>query len=156
MSSVGRDDCTLFGRVRRNQNRECGARWSPPSDRLWQTDFRTWQECAHAILRSDSGLNSLRLPDGNDWAHGFMRGTLMRHDGWLELVNDEEQGGCMVPIFMLHYEHEFSLQLSHQMWGLTITLGRRPRERQELIIPPVCLRARNSSWADRPMTVERP
>jgi len=30
----------------------------------------------------------------------------MRHDGWLELVNDEEQGGCMVPIFMLHYEHD--------------------------------------------------
>jgi uncharacterized protein len=43
---------------------------------------------------------------GNDWAHGFMRGTLMRHDGWLELVNDEEQAGCMVPIFMLHYEHD--------------------------------------------------
>jgi uncharacterized protein len=30
----------------------------------------------------------------------------MRHDGWAELVEDEEQGGCMVPIFMLHYEHD--------------------------------------------------
>jgi uncharacterized protein len=123
--------------------------------------MRHWNTIA-GTLNKDEVYGPILLQDengvahGNDWAHGFMRGTLMRHDGWLELVNDEEQGGCMVPIFMLHYEHEFSLQLSHQMWGLTITLGRRPRERQELIIPPVCLRARNSSWADRPMTVERP
>ena len=103
------------------------------------------------LLQDENGV-----AHGNDWAHGFMRGTLMRHDGWLELVNDEEHGGCLIPMMMLCHEHEFSLQLSHQMWGLTITLGRRPRERQELIIPPVCLRARNSSWADRPMTVERP
>ena len=53
------------------------------------------------LLQNENGV-----AHGNDWAHGFMRGTLMRHDGWLELVNDEEQGGCMVPIFMLHYEHD--------------------------------------------------
>jgi uncharacterized protein len=53
------------------------------------------------LLQDENGV-----AHGNDWAHGFMRGTLMRHDGWLELVNDEEQGGCMVPIFMLHYEHD--------------------------------------------------
>ena len=35
-----------------------------------------------------------------------MRGMGMRHDGWAELVNDEKHGGCMVPIFMLHYEHD--------------------------------------------------
>ncbi len=31
---------------------------------------------------------------GNDWANGFMRGMGMRHEGWAELVNDEEHGGC--------------------------------------------------------------
>ena len=27
-------------------------------------------------------------------------------NGWGELVEDEEHGGCMVPIFMLHCEHD--------------------------------------------------
>ena len=44
---------------------------------------------------------------GNDWAHGFMRGTLMRHDGWTELTDDEEQDGrCLIPMMMLHHEHD--------------------------------------------------
>jgi uncharacterized protein len=73
--------------------------------------MRHWNTIA-AALNKDEVYGSILLQDengvahGNDWAHGFMRGTLMRHDGWLELVNDEEQGGCMVPIFMLHYEHD--------------------------------------------------
>jgi uncharacterized protein len=73
--------------------------------------MRHWNTIA-AALNKDEVYGPILLQDengvahGNDWAHGFMRGTLMRHDGWLELVNDEEQGGCMVPIFMLHYEHD--------------------------------------------------
>jgi hypothetical protein len=47
-----------------------------------------------------------RMVHGNDWARGFMRGMGMRHDGWAELVNDEERGGCMVPVFMLYHEHD--------------------------------------------------
>jgi uncharacterized protein len=43
---------------------------------------------------------------GNDWAQGFMRGMHMRHDGWAELVNDDEHGGCPVPIMMLFHEHD--------------------------------------------------
>jgi len=31
---------------------------------------------------------------------GFMRGMGMRHDGWAELVNDEERGGCLIPMMM--------------------------------------------------------
>lgn len=42
---------------------------------------------------------------GNDWARGFMHGVDMRHDGWAELVNDEEQGGCLIPMMMLCHEH---------------------------------------------------
>jgi uncharacterized protein len=41
---------------------------------------------------------------GNDWARGFMRGMGMRHDGWGELVNDEEHGGCLIPMMTLCHE----------------------------------------------------
>ena len=30
----------------------------------------------------------------------------MRHDGWGELVNDEEHGGCLIPMMMLYHEHD--------------------------------------------------
>jgi uncharacterized protein len=53
------------------------------------------------LLQDENGV-----AHGNDWAHGFIRGTLMRHDGWLELVNDEEHGGCLIPMMMLHHEHD--------------------------------------------------
>ena len=43
---------------------------------------------------------------GNDWAHGFMRGMHMRHDGWAELVNDEENGGCLLAMMLLDSEHD--------------------------------------------------
>jgi uncharacterized protein len=35
-----------------------------------------------------------------------MRGIEMRHDGWAELVNDEDHGGCLIPMMMLYYEHD--------------------------------------------------
>jgi uncharacterized protein len=35
-----------------------------------------------------------------------MRGVGMRHDGWAELVNDEEHGGCLIPMMMLYHEHD--------------------------------------------------
>jgi uncharacterized protein len=43
---------------------------------------------------------------GNDWACGFMRGMGMRHEGWAGLVNDEEYGGCLIPMMMLCHEHD--------------------------------------------------
>ncbi|SRR5208282_3824106 len=43
---------------------------------------------------------------GNDWARGFMRGMNMRHDSWGELVDDEEHGGCLIPMMMLYHEHD--------------------------------------------------
>ena len=30
----------------------------------------------------------------------------MRHDGWAELANDEEHGGCLIPMMMLYHEHD--------------------------------------------------
>jgi len=72
---------------------------------------RQWNTIASTLFK-DEVYVPLLLQDengvakGNDWAHGFMRGTLMRHGGWAELVEDEEHGGCMVPVFMLHYEYD--------------------------------------------------
>jgi uncharacterized protein len=28
------------------------------------------------------------------------------HDDWAELVNDEEHGACLIPMMMLHHEHD--------------------------------------------------
>ena len=42
---------------------------------------------------------------GNDWANGFLCGINMRHDIWSELINSEEHGGSMVPIWALAYEN---------------------------------------------------
>lgn len=53
------------------------------------------------LLKDESGA-----VHGNDWAHGFMRGMHMRHEGWAELVNDDERGGCLIPAIMLHHEHD--------------------------------------------------
>lgn len=43
---------------------------------------------------------------GNDWARGFMRGMHMRHGGWAKLLDDEEQGGCVIPMMALYHEHD--------------------------------------------------
>jgi uncharacterized protein len=53
------------------------------------------------LLQSEHGV-----AQGNDWARGFMRGMRMRHDGWAELVNDEEHGGWLIPMMMLCHEHD--------------------------------------------------
>jgi uncharacterized protein len=53
------------------------------------------------VLEDETGVSH-----GNDWARGFMRGMHMRHDGWAQLVNDEENGGCLIPMMMLCHEHD--------------------------------------------------
>jgi uncharacterized protein len=73
--------------------------------------MRHWNTIAGTLLK-DEVYVPLLLEDehgtahGNDWAHGFMRGMNMRHDGWAELVNDEEDGGCLIPMMMLYHEHD--------------------------------------------------
>ncbi|MGI9502065.1 MAG: UPF0149 family protein [Geminicoccaceae bacterium] len=41
----------------------------------------------------------------NDWANGFITGTHLRHGIWSELIEDEENGGPIVPIMALAYEN---------------------------------------------------
>ena len=73
--------------------------------------MRHWNTIA-ATLHKGEVYVPLLLEDengvahGNDWARGFMRGMHMRHDGWADLVDDEEQGGCLVPMMMLYHEHD--------------------------------------------------
>jgi len=59
--------------------------------------MRHWNTIAGTLFKGEVYVPLLLQDEngvahGNDWAHGFMRGTLMRHDGWLELVNDEKHG----------------------------------------------------------------
>src|SRR5207247_1604554 len=73
--------------------------------------MRHWNTIASTLHRDDVYV-PLLLKDqdgtvhGNDWARGFMRGMHMRHDGWAELVSDERNGGCLIPMMMLCYEHD--------------------------------------------------
>jgi uncharacterized protein len=53
------------------------------------------------LLEDESGV-----AHGNDWARGFIRGTRLRHDGWAELLADDDHGGCMIPMLMLYHEHD--------------------------------------------------
>ena len=73
--------------------------------------MRHWNDIA-ATLNKDEVYVPLLLEDedgmahGNDWARGFMQGMHMRHDGWAELMDDEEHGGCLVPMMMLFHERD--------------------------------------------------
>ena len=53
------------------------------------------------LLEDENGVTH-----GNDSAGGFMSGMHIGHDGWAELVNDDEHGGCLIPMMMLHHEHD--------------------------------------------------
>jgi uncharacterized protein len=73
--------------------------------------MRHWNAVAGTLLKGEAYVPLLLQDEngvshGNDWARGFMRGMNMRHDGWRELVDDEEHGGCLVPMFMLYHEHD--------------------------------------------------
>lgn len=73
--------------------------------------MRHWNTIAATLLKGEPYV-PLLLEDesgavnGNDWARGFMRGVEMRSDGWAELINDEDHGGCLIPMMMLCHEHD--------------------------------------------------
>jgi uncharacterized protein len=73
--------------------------------------MRHWNHVASTLYRGDVYMPLLLQDEngvahGNDWARGFMRGMHMRHDGWAELMDDEEHGGCLVPVMMLFHEQD--------------------------------------------------
>jgi uncharacterized protein len=50
----------------------------------------------------------------------------MRHDGWAELVNDEEHGGGLIPMMMLCHEHDPDPEMRPEPIG--------PEKREEVIV----------------------
>jgi len=72
--------------------------------------MRHWNAISRTLQTGDVYLPILSKDEegvahGNDWATGFMRGMSLRHDDWIELVNSEEHGGSLIPIFALANEH---------------------------------------------------
>ncbi len=73
--------------------------------------LRHREAIAHT-LQSGDVFTPLLLEDehgtspANDWAIGFMRGMGMGRTLWAPLVNDEENGGSLVPILALAHEHD--------------------------------------------------
>ena len=53
------------------------------------------------LLLEDSDGNA----GGNDWARGFVRGMELHNEDWATLLEDEDNGGALVPIFALANEH---------------------------------------------------
>jgi uncharacterized protein len=93
--------------------------------------MRQWNTIAGTLFKGDVYLPLLLededgLANGNDWARGFMRGMSMRHDGWAELVNDEENGGCLIPMMMFYHEHDEDPEMRPEPIS--------PEKREEVIV----------------------
>ena len=73
--------------------------------------MRHWNAISQT-LRSGNVYTPVLLEDedgvshGNDWANGFIRGMELRREGWAPLLDDEDNGGSLVPIFALAHEHD--------------------------------------------------
>ena len=93
--------------------------------------MRHWNTIASVLHKGEVYLpHLLEDADGvahaNDWAQGFMQGMDMRHDGWAELVNDEEQGGCLIPMMVLYHEHDEDREMRPKPIS--------PEKREEIIV----------------------
>ena len=53
------------------------------------------------LLFEDSEGNT----KGNDWGNGFIRGMQLHWGDWTELMEDEKNGGALIPILALAYEN---------------------------------------------------
>lgn len=72
--------------------------------------MRYWNEINRTFGSGDIHMPYLAEDEdghvrGNDWAKGFLAGTHLRYDAWVDVVNDEERSGPFVPIWALAYEH---------------------------------------------------
>ncbi len=53
------------------------------------------------LLEDENGISH-----ANDWAKGFLRGMEFHKEQWAALLDDEQHGGLLVPIFALAHEHD--------------------------------------------------
>jgi uncharacterized protein len=73
--------------------------------------LRHWNAIADTVQSGDVHLPLLLedehgITHANDWAQGFLRGMGLRRADWSELLKDEDNGGWIIPIFALAYEHD--------------------------------------------------
>jgi uncharacterized protein len=92
--------------------------------------MRHWNNIAGTLSQGKVYLPLLLLDEngvehGNDWARGFIRGTRMRHDGWAELLDDDDHGACMIPMLMLYHEHDEDPSMRPKLIG--------PEQREKVI-----------------------
>ena len=52
------------------------------------------------LLEDENGISH-----ANDWANGFLLGMEFRKTDWADILNDEQHGGWLVPIFALAHEN---------------------------------------------------
>ena len=93
--------------------------------------MRQWNDIA-AMLNKGEVYVPLLLEDengvthGNDWARAFVRGMHMCDGGWAELLNDEEHGGCVIPMMALYHEHDEDPEMRPEPIS--------PEKREEIIV----------------------
>ena len=85
-------------------------------DQLELRDFlslvlRHWNVIANTLHSGDVYLPHLLIDEtgvsrANDWAKGFVRGMQVHPAGWSLLLDDEDNGGSLVPIFALAHEND--------------------------------------------------
>ena len=68
--------------------------------------MRHWNAIADTLQSGDVHLPLLLedehgITHANDWAQGFLRGMALRRADWGELLKDEDEGGWIIPIFVL-------------------------------------------------------
>jgi uncharacterized protein len=78
--------------------------------------MRHWDTVASELQRSLSEETHIYMPvlledetgvaHCNDWAEGFLCGTRLRQDSWLDLIYSEEYGGTMLIIMLFAYEND--------------------------------------------------
>lgn len=73
--------------------------------------LRHWNSIARTLNSGQPFLPFLFEDDAgvvraNDWATGFTRGMRLDREGWAAILDDDEHGGLLVPIFALAHEHD--------------------------------------------------
>ncbi len=75
--------------------------------------MRQWNSIAEKLLSPDQVYMALlwteegeKLPRGNEWAEGFMRGIELCHDAWQEIFADDERFAMLLPVLALAHEHD--------------------------------------------------
>jgi uncharacterized protein len=73
--------------------------------------MRHWNSVARTLSSGEAFFPFLLEDDAghcraNDWAQGFAGGMRLDREGWGAILDDDEHGGLLVPIFALAHEHD--------------------------------------------------